>query len=306
MEFERLQNPIVAYSEWSVKDVCVYYEDTEATFYLFFSAFCLEPFRVHLVEVSTQDFISFSEPIINWSGLDDEVGGFCAPSILKADGMYYLTFNAWGDIPGQPNQLYFSASTDLRNWNGKHRLARNLTEGIRSIDAAVAYVNGKFYASWKDRQLGNPIAWNSRMEPDGWELIGRPELDRVYENGQFVRLDGSWHMVLTNCGMPHETHIFKMNGNGERKEDWLNWNTKLTFKVPVESFNTKDFSNAGFLADWRQYDGYYYLFYAGNTELETYKGRGHCRIGIARSADLVTWFAPGQPGQNLSSHHEGR
>lgn len=63
-EFERLQNPTIAYSDWSVKDVCVYYEDTEATFYLFFSAFCQEPFRTHLVEVTTKYFISFFEPII--------------------------------------------------------------------------------------------------------------------------------------------------------------------------------------------------------------------------------------------------
>lgn len=294
LDFGQMKNPILAYPDWSVKDVCVYFEEQQKLYYLFFSAFYLDPFRTHIIEVVTKDFISFSEPIIDWGGFEEEVGGFCSPSIIKANGIYYLTFNSWGDVPGQPNQLYFSASADLRNWNGKHRLARNLTEGIRSIDAVVTYANGKYYATWKDRQLCNPIAWNSSMEPYGWKMIDAPKLNGVYENGQFLQIDGTWHMLLTNCWMPHETHLFEMNATGDRDEDWLCWDNKHTFKPPVETFNTVDFSNAGYLADWRKYDGYFYLFYAGNTEVSTYQGRGHCKIGVARSTDLIHWTVPGQ------------
>lgn len=293
IDWSRLRNPVLAYGDWSVKDVCAYYCEADRMFYLFFSAFTLAPFRTHLVGVTTRDFLTFSKPFIDWDGVEEGVGGFCAPSILRADNRYVLTFNAWGDVPGQPNRLYYSESEDLLNWNGKHRLAANVTEGIRSIDAALAYDNGMYYLIWKDRQKCNPIAASRDVGADGWTVIGAPALDRVYENGQFLRIDGTWRMVLTNCGDPHETHLFAMKGSGASSEDWLEWGDKQVCRVPIESFNTQDYSNAGFLADWRAYDGYFYLFYAGNTELAQYRGRGHCRIGLARSRDLAVWEAPG-------------
>jgi hypothetical protein len=35
-----------------------------------------------------------------------------------------------------------------------------------------------------------------------------------------------------------------------------------------------------------------YLTYAGSTELSSYGGWGHARIGIARSSNLVDWQVP--------------
>ncbi len=45
------------------------------------------------------------------------------------------------------------------------------------------------------------------------------------------------------------------------------WVDGIEILVPqVYNFNSFDLDNAGFIADWTNYDGYYYLIYAGNTE----------------------------------------
>jgi hypothetical protein len=51
-------------------------------------------------------------------------------------------------------------------------------------------------------------------------------------------------------------------------------------------------ADCAFLADWRQYDGYFYLFYAGSDDGDSFQLRGHGKIGVARSRDLVEWRAP--------------
>ena len=83
-----------------------------------------------------------------------------------------------------------------------------------------------------------------------------------------------------------------MKGSGKKPEDWLEWHPPTVLKVPQEGFNTYHRSNAAFLADWREYDGYFYLLYAGTTEGKTHAGRGNNKLGLARSQDLKTWSAP--------------
>lgn len=292
IDWPGLANPILGYEHWSVKDVCVYYEEEQRLFYLYFSAFALELFRTHIIGVTTRDFVHYSEPFMDWDGLEQGVGGLCSPSILQAEGRYVLSFNAWGDVPGQPNQLYYTESQDLMHWSGVRRLAPQLTEGVRSIDAVLAYSEGRYYLTWKERQVGNPVAVASALDGNDWRLIGKAQLDGIYENAQLLCIDGAWRMLATHCSVPHETYLFTMDGDGASPEHWLRWTDKRRLRVPLEGFNTKDHSNAGFMADWRQYDGYFYLLYAGNTELEQYRGRGHCRIGLARSADLSVWEKP--------------
>ena len=43
-------------------------------------------------------------------------------------------------------------------------------------------------------------------------------------------------------------------------------------------------------------DGFFYLLYAGTDEVSSYEGRGHVKLGLARSRDLVTWEVPRSPG----------
>ena len=53
-------------------------------------------------------------------------------------------------------------------------------------------------------------------------------------------------------------------------------------------------ANSAYLCDARATDGYYYLVYAGSSELTQFGGWGHAMIGIARSTDLLHWQVPGQ------------
>ncbi len=53
-------------------------------------------------------------------------------------------------------------------------------------------------------------------------------------------------------------------------------------------------ANAAAVYDWRKYDGYYYLIYAGRNEGQTYAKRGWNQIALARSKDLIHWSVPGK------------
>lgn len=66
--------------------------------------------------------------------------------------------------------------------------------------------------------------------------------------------------------------------------------------VPEQSWNSggalaHERENAAYLVDDRARDGFFYLVYAGTTELGSYLAQGHARLGLARSRDLVSWEA---------------
>jgi len=48
-------------------------------------------------------------------------------------------------------------------------------------------------------------------------------------------------------------------------------------------------ANTGYLNDFRAEDVFFYLTYSGSIDSESFQGRGHGKIGIARSRDLVHW-----------------
>jgi hypothetical protein len=69
----------------------------------------------------------------------------------------------------------------------------------------------------------------------------------------------------------------------ERGSHWLTWTRGYTFDLPHEKFNAESIANAAALYDWRKYDGYYYLIYAGRSEGQAYAKRGWNQIALARS-----------------------
>jgi hypothetical protein len=302
----RLCNPVLSYADWSIKDWACAYRD--GAFYVFFSAFYQDEgqIRSHVVEVSTTDFQTFSSPILNLAGREDGWEGMASPDIVKAGETYYLTFNTWGDRPGQPNQLFFMASPDLVHWGPRRPLASNLTKG-RSIDAALAFAGDRFYLAWKDRRHVSRIA----VAPDpgaDFSLVGDGVLtferaegartSRKHENCQFVRVDDRWLLLATHFGAGHLPYLYRMSGDGTQEKHWQTWFGGYALQVAVEDFNTEDRANAAALYDWRAHDGHFYLFYAGNTEKRTYRssggwGRGWNRLGLSRSRDLVAWHPAG-------------
>lgn len=307
IDWETLQNPVYDQQQvtgdfWSTKDACMIYKD--GAFYLFFSAFFEADGRVrsHVVGVRTDDFKTFSEPMFLWDGRDDGWIGMCSPEIHKHEGIYYLTYNSWGDKDGRPNQLFYATSTDLEMWDKHKPLARSATvdengNPVRAIDAALAFHNGRVYLSWKERQTPM-FAVADRIDAAEWTRLGSPD-PGWYENAKFLMIDGHWHMLATARGpepkRDHLPNLTRLRGTGDEDSDWLDWEPFRTLEIPYEGFNTDNRANAAFLADWRDHDGYFYLLYAGRTQGQTHAGRGDNRLGLARSTDLMEWVVPGGP-----------
>ena len=287
LDWEHLSNPIYQQSGWSVKDACLEYSN--GYFYVVFSAFFYENGRErsHVVCVRTADLKSYSQPLFIWSGMEQGWTGMCSPNISKSDGKFYLTYNSWGDAPGKPNQLFYAVSTDLEKWESTGKpLAPALTAGKRSIDAAMIKYNGKWFVVWKEDQTPR-IAWSDSLDADRWKLIGTPAQGRWFENAEFLRIDNKVNMLVT--GSSHKPNLCQLIGDPAIPESWLNWTEFQPLDVAQQSWNTESTSNSGFLADFRNLDGYYYLLYAGCTEKISHHGRGDNKLGLARSKDLQKW-----------------
>lgn len=307
LDWKGLKNPVLQYADWSVKDyACVYHD---GTFHVFFSAFYEDRGRVrsHVVQVTTPDFKTFSEPLMNLDGREDDWIGMCSPDVARIGDTWYLCYNSWGDKEGQPNQLFFRSSKDLKNWSPARPLAANLTRGARAIDAAVAPWQGKVILFWKEVQttrcaVGDSMEGEFRLIGDGYPKTGMRDGQEVTwnENYQLLFIDGKWRL-LTSTKMDGSTMfpmIYTMDGDGSRAEHWLRWVDGYRINVAQEEFNTRDQANASALMlPGKMEDGYWYLLYAGNTEGQTFLKRGHNRLGLSRSRDLLHWEPAGSAGE---------
>lgn len=289
--WENLKNPVYQHENWSVKDATMVYHEPSGHFYLFFSAFFESQGRIrsHISGVKTKDFINFSEPLFVWHGEEIGYKGFAAPEVTFLDGKYIMTYNSWGDRIGKFNQLFYAVSTDLENWDKHRPLARNITRNARVIDVALTKIEEKYVINYKIGYLMQRSRMAVADSIDGpWKIVGRPFRDWM-ENGQFIEIDGNLHMMMT-ADKSHTPHLTRWLNTG--KKPLLSWEPLRRIEIPLEGFNTHDRANAGHLKDWRKYDGYFYLLYAGTTESESYIGRGDNRLGLARSKDLINWEIP--------------
>lgn len=312
IDWDELQNPVYANEDWSVKDATVTYVEETGEFYLFFSAFFWVGERVnsHVVSVKTRDWVDFSEPLFIWGGEELGYHGLCSPEVHFYEDRYILTYNGWGDKKGKLNQLYYAVSDDLENWEKKHQpLGSEVTESYRAIDAALAFDHGNYYLYFKDsKPLGHlPRVDLTRVATapslDGpWEFVysgnvafmpeGSLYSEKIHENSHFQKIDGDWHM-LSSGYWPHNPYLYKIGGDPSDKGNWTVWKEGRKLEIPVqEGFNTAHQANAAHLRDWRKYDGYFYLIYAGNTENESFWTRGNNKLGLARSKDLIEWEVP--------------
>ncbi len=297
--WEELRNPVLAYPNWSVKDYACAYKD--GVFYLFFSAFYEDngEVRSHVVEVATTDFKTYSDPIINIDGQKDGWIGMCSPDIVKIGDTYYLTFNSWGDKEGKPNQLFYMASKDLKNWGPIKPLATNLTKDVRAIDSALAFSKGKYILFWKEKQItrcciGESLDGDFRFIGTGFPIFKNEKGDVVdwQENYQLFRHNGKWWMVCTvRDGTPF---LYVMKGSGKKELDWLEWENGHIPAINREEIPGAQIGNASCILDMTKVDGYYYLLYAAQTDKETYRNRGWNRLCLSRSKDLKKWLAAGE------------
>lgn len=306
-----IKNPVYRKWRWSVKDACMLYED--GTFYLFFSAFYRDRGRIrsHVVAVKTKDWKAFSEPIFIIDGRDGSWTGMCSPNISRIADRFLLTFNSWGGSHpnGRTNNLFYIISDDLESWSSPEPIAENLVDDYSVIDIALAENKGKYYVMLKEeedlsgqRTKITKIAVGDALNAD-FQWIGNgkctfrvqngSESQRIHENYQFIVIDGNWHVLSTDYS-PHRPWLYRMESSGldVADEDWLTWIDGYELEVPQECFNPNHRSNAAFLADWRHHAGYFYLLYAGRRQGITHAGRGHNKLGLARSRDLKNWEVP--------------
>lgn len=297
--WKALRNPVLSYPTWSIKDAAMAYRN--GTFYVFFSAFYEDhgQIRSHVVEVSTRDFRKYSQPIFDFDGEEDGWIGMCSPDVQPVGDQYVMTFNSWGDKPGELNGLFYETSADLMHWSRRLPLGADVTAGQRAIDAAVAHSGGGYYLIWKQGQhhMKPRIAFAKSLDgPFRFVETGDLSLSMkdghddglIHENYEFLEVDGRWRLLATDYNPP-SPRLYSL----ENKSDWLTWRDGYELNIPKESFNTDNVANAAALYDWRKHDGYFYLIYAGRTEHETYLKRGWNRLGLARSKDLIQWEAAG-------------
>ncbi len=305
MDWSKLHNPVLEYPNWSVKDYGVAYNNGAC--YIFYSAFYEEEGRVrsHVAAVKTSDFKTYSEPLFNLWGKEDGWTGMCSPNVSKIGGKWVMTFNSWGDIHpnGQTNQLFYRESADLETWGPIKPIAANLTTGKRAIDIAIEQANGKIYLIFKEKQtpkiaVGDSLDGDFKFIGDGLVKFKMTDGNtaNAHENYQFLKIDGKWHLLVTNMKGAHGPHLYTMAGDGATDEDWLQWVDGYKCMVADEPFNTGSHDNSSVLLDQSAVDGYYYLLYAGSMAetKEQYAGRSHNKLGLSRSTDLKTWLPAGK------------
>jgi len=321
IDWANLHNPLLSYPGWSIKDFALAQKD--GVFYVFFSAFYEDygQLRSHVVEVTTRDFKTYSEPVINFDGQADGFVGMCSPDVQKLGNLWELSFNSWGgNDDKKPHQLFYMTSPDLVHWSPRQPFASNLTAGHGVDDLTVTRNGNRYYAMWKEavrpRDLPRREAVEKSQIPPWryglraqlaeakslsgpWSYVGSgyptlkmadgKENGLIHENFEFIWIDGKLNVVTSAYPGGHDGYMYTLLD----PKHPLEWGKGMKLNVPTESFNREVLYNAGAISDWRKQDGYFYLIYGGTNEKTSYGHRGWYRMALARSKDLVHWVPAG-------------
>ncbi len=287
----RLRNPLYQLPDAAVKDVAVRLVD--GRWRLLFSHVREEPFRFRIGLTSSADLLSWSAVEL-WD--QPEVGGVASPDVTRhRSGTYVVTYNSHTrDVDGL-NKLYVRTSPDFRSWSPPQRLAFDVRRlpTDRLIDAALAHTPAGLVLGYNHQEDRFEVAVSPEATLDGpWRLVGVADTGPI-EKYQLHQIDGVWHVLGTTVPI-HRTLLYRLDGPPDDPDSWLRWKLVREITVPEQGWNrpTGEVLNAAYLCDARPLDGHWYLFYAGSTELDRFGGRGHAKMGIARSTDLVRWEVP--------------
>lgn len=298
--WDRLQNPIFELPDTAAKDVSLRWHG--GRWNLLFSHISDDPFRFRLGSAFSDDLADWTPgPVIDQA----DTGGSASPDVTRSeDGELVVTYNSHTrDTGTNPNKLWYRTATDLGTLSAPRRLAPELFLDIdRVIDAAVAHTDHGLFLAYKSGEIVQvPMLAHS---PSGsiegpWQVVGPLASVGPAENFQFLPIDGSWHLLVTRIdplrANGHIPVLYRLAVETPAPASWLVWTEVGTLAIPSEPWNTSsgEVANAAYLCDGRDVDGHWYLLYAGSTEVTRFEGRGHAKVGIARSTDLVTWRVPG-------------
>jgi hypothetical protein len=294
--WKQLRNPILEFDDHMIKDQTLRLIDGE--WHLFYS----ERFEVPAPGGTGH---AVSADLTGWETIERQFPEQGSPDITRAeDGRYLITSQRNDPSGSEVNQLVYQSATDPNaEWSPPGQLVAGEFTGERIIDAGLAHTKRGLFLLFK-RGLHDDIiqpialAHSPSGSPDGpWEILGEPSLTFA-ENFQFLVIGGTWHVLTTKIPV-HVPTLYRLVGDPSKPESWLKWKEVAKFEIPQAAWNegrtpgiTHETANSAHLCDARKLDGYWYLTFAGSTELETFEGRGHAKIGIARSRDLKKWEVP--------------
>lgn len=206
-------------------------------------------------------------------------------------------------------RLHVSTTTDLLSWTQGVELMPELFPGEWVIDGALAFESGHWYAGLKRAQAFY-VTRSVGPQLDGrWETpVAADAACGFAENYQFLKIDGQWRMIATGRDAReygpedldyneytsnHAPFIYSMAARGDSLADWTRWIAKRRLEIPKEEWNNVAQANSASLLQVEPLDGWYYLFYAGSDDSDSFQRRGSAKIGVARSRNLVDWVLPG-------------
>jgi hypothetical protein len=307
-----LKNPVLSVPDRMLKDQAVVY------FNGWFYVFCSirfesgDPNRHDKIPCiyKTRDFRTYEclyddDLNIRWGSTVKRGTG--SPDLTYISGVWHMVRQSGPDGTGRRN-IFYSMSDDLEDWGPSWQLNPGLRLNARRIDGALAYEGGYYFLGYKSRQRFR-VTRSKTGELDGrWLRSRSADAGGGWaENYQFIKIDGTWRMIATardpdkpmsinDYTGSHEPFIYTMDGDGSELTHWTRWVDKRHLEVPLEDWNRVMHANSAYLCDWREYDGYFYLFYAGANDSESFERRGHGKIGVVRSRDLADWRLPGEAG----------
>jgi hypothetical protein len=294
--WSELRNPILA-TDGMAKDQAVVHDGER--WYLLFSSRSTDPRYSGLGEVSSTDWRT-------WEPVPERPEGGGSPDVTRTpDGRLIVTYQ---DDPANTDvsKPYYRLADTVDGFASEQpvRLYPELFPSERMIDTAFAHTNRGLFAMFKRGAhtaviQHTEVVYSPSGSPDGpWQLLGEPDFG-PFENYQFIPIDGTWHLLGTSIPV-HAPQLYRLAGDPAKPKSWLHWKLVRTIEVPEEEWNgggtvpglDYERANSAYLCDARAADGYFYLLYAGSTELTTNEGRGHAKIGVARSKDLEHWTVP--------------
>ncbi|MHB8219973.1 MAG: glycoside hydrolase family protein [Acidimicrobiales bacterium] len=314
----QVANPIISYSNAGAKDEAVIWAGGRWHMlfsYMTHSASDPGGVRWNIATATSTDMVHWSAPD-PWPAQIGVVGVASPDIVREPSGEYVVTYQSnAGPTTSTQDKLFYRTSSDLVHWSTPKTLARNLAPGPadRQIDPALAFTGHGLILGFK-ASVGSSTAQEFEIAASysgsltgPWVLLGQPNVSvyqNTVENYEFVHAAGHWQLIATT-NLLDQPWIFQLTGNPTTPTAWLKWGRGRQLIVPSQAWNSGpgissvgfEHANSAFLCNARATDGYYYLLYAGSTELTQFGGWGHARIGIARSRDLVHWeAAPGRSG----------
>lgn len=298
IDWQAMKNPVLAFPDHAVKDAYAIRDD-DGGWHLGFSYIADDPFRFRVGTARASP--AFEDVTLGDVYDDDRVGGLASPTVVRApDGRYVMTYNSHTvDVDGTANKVYFRTSNDLVTWSDGTRIVIEGANGPddRVIDGALAFTDDAgAFLFFKLEQAANVAHAPTGAIEGPWTLLGEIEPLNL-ENCQPILIDDVWHLLGTTIPIDHRAVLHRLEGDPSDPQAWRTWSAVRELVVPAEEWNRGPFpgsekSNAAFLIDERDVDGFFYLLYAGSTELATFEGRGHAKLGLARSEDLEIWHVP--------------